>query len=142
MKKSTDDLIREMTSSSDYLRFAGDNAESMTTGRKSFADAAAEVIASSGLSRAEVVRRSEIEQHYAYQILSGARRPARDKALMFCIGAGLSPEQTREFLKTVGEAPLWAKEKRDGAVLFALMKGLSVMELNEILYDLDLRQLS
>lgn len=90
------------------------------------------------LVKADVIRRSGIERHYAYQILSGTKTPSRDKLLMFCLGLGMTAEESQHFLLECSAPLLYAKNKRDNVVLFALENKLTVIEINELLYELGL----
>lgn len=90
------------------------------------------------LTKAEVIRSSGIERHYAYQILSGKKTPSRDKLLMFCFGLEMTAEEAQHFLLECSAPLLYAKNKRDNVILFALENRLTVIELNELLYELKL----
>lgn len=54
-----------------------------------------QLMQSKGLSRAELLRRSELNAVYGYQILAGKRRPGRDSLLCLCFGLGLTPSRRR-----------------------------------------------
>lgn len=71
----------------------------------------------------------------AHQILSGKRRPSRDKLLCLCFGLKLDSEQVQDLLRDCGYAVLYAKNRRDSIILFAFYRGMSLLELNEKLYE-------
>ncbi len=83
--------------------------------------------------KAELVRKSGIDRTYCYQILSGRKKPGRDKVLALCLAAGLSLEETQRGLKKAGEAPLYAKNRRDAILLFAVNNHLDVLKTEELL---------
>jgi transcriptional regulator with XRE-family HTH domain len=93
--------------------------------------------AEKGLVKAQVIRRAEMNEIYAYQIFSGKRTPSRDKLLSLCRGMELDSTETNQLLKCVGFAPLYPKSKRDSIILFGIEKGQSVVEINEGLYEND-----
>ena len=121
-----------MKSSKDYEEYLRANGESVTDGVMPHT-ALNTLINEGGLKKSEVIARSTIEEHYAYQILQGKKTPSRDKMIMLCIGLCLTPEQANDLLKLTGYAQLYAKNSRDNAVIFALTKKMSVIELNLML---------
>ena len=84
-------------------------------------------------TNAEIIRNSDIEKSYYYQIMKGNRVPSRNKVLRLCIGAGLSAEETSHALILNENAPLYLKRKRDKILSYALEKGLTVTETNILL---------
>ena len=88
-----------------------------------------------GMSRAQAVRESNLNEVYGYQILSGKRRPSRDKLLCFCFALKATVEETQSLLKRSRFAPLYARNRRDSIILFDLAHGRSLTEVNEDLYE-------
>ena len=86
-----------------------------------------------GMSNAEVIRNSDLEKSYYYQIMKGNRVPSRDKVIRLCIGVGLTVEEASRALILNEDAPLYLKKKRDRILAFAVEKGLSVTETNLLL---------
>ena len=77
-----------------------------------------------------------MDRTYAYQIFSGRRKPARDKLLALGFGMGLALEEMQKLLKVSEYPVLYAKNKRDSILLFCLDKGVSLIETNELLYEM------
>ncbi len=90
-------------------------------------------------SNAEIIRNSDVEKSYYYQIIKGNRIPSRDKVIRLCIGAGLSPEETSQALILNENAPLYMNRKRDRAIAYAIERRLSVTETNLLLVELGVR---
>ena len=84
-------------------------------------------------TNAEIIRNSDIEKSYYYQIMKGNRVPSRNKVLRLCIGAGLSAEETSHALILNENAPLYLKRKRDKILSYAIENGLTVTETNILL---------
>jgi len=61
----------------------------------------------------------------------------RDVLIAVSIALTLDVEEAQRLLTAAGLPALYAKNRRDAACIFALMKGLCVEELNEILAGLD-----
>ena len=85
----------------------------------------------SGLTRAELLRRSNLNPIYGYQILSGKRRPSRETLLCLCFGLGLCADETQNLLLHAGYAQLYIRNPRDSILFFALNNGLSLLACNQ-----------
>ena len=131
--KTTEELkheIKEATDIEDYLR---ENKENMLD--RSLPRYLEELLDQKGLSRAQVVRDSLLDRAYVYQILSGEKNPSRDKLLALAFGLGLSGDETQRMLKISCNRELYARDKRDALILFALERGKTILEVNESLFD-------
>ena len=138
MKESTQELLDMMREYNDYRQYLKDVQESVGTNESNMRidRALLSLITEKQLKKAEVIAKSGIETHYAYQILSGTKIPTRDKVLMLCIGMGLTVTETQQLLKVTGHAQLFGKKSRDNAILFGITKQLTVIEINDLLYEL------
>lgn len=75
-----------------------------------------------------------VDRSLCYHILSGEKaRPGRDLILRLCIAAGLDAAETKRALEAGGTAPLYARNRRDVIISFAMQQKCSVMETNELL---------
>lgn len=136
MKKSTaqlQEMLKKCNSLNEYIKA---NETEFLTGKPN--ELLNEEMEKRKLTKAEVIRSSGIERHYAYQILSGKKTPSRDKLLMFCFGLEMTTEEAQHFLLECSAPLFYAKNKRDNVILFALENRLTVIELNELLYELKL----
>ena len=60
-----------------------------------------------GLRKSDVIKRSNIDKNYAYQIFNGNKtHPSRDKMIALAIGMGLNVLETRKLLKIAGACDL------------------------------------
>ena len=87
------------------------------------------------LTRAQVVRRSNLNRAYVYQIFSGRKYPSRDKVIALAFGLGLNAAETQTFLKQAGYRELYPRDPRDALLLFAFGKGMTLIDANNLLYD-------
>ena len=126
-------MEEELKECSDFKKFYSENREFISD--KTLSDYLKELIAEKGLTRAEAVKRSQLSEIYAYQIISGVRRPERKKLLALTIAVGLDFDETQVLLKKTGYPELYVKNTFDCIVAYGICKKLSVMEINEILYD-------
>ena len=88
-----------------------------------------------GLTIAEVVRGSQMNRSYVYQIFSGEKKPSRDKLAAIAFGMRLSAEETQQMLKLSGNRELYVRDERDALILFALHKNYDICRANALLYD-------
>ena len=133
--KSTDNLLKELAAAEsieDYI--AQNTADFIDITLSEYLQA---LLDEKGMEKADVIRRAELNEIYGYQIFSGRKSPSRDKVISLAFGFGLDIQETQQLLKSCGLPFLYAKHKRDSIILFALHKGLSVVEANNLLYDSD-----
>ena len=102
---------------------------------------AADLIAERGLVRSDVIRRSRLNQTFAYQILSGARHASRDKLVQLAFGMGLGIDECCELLERGGVNALSPRVRRDVVIAYCLDRGLDVAICDDILWDLRERTL-
>ena len=67
---------------------------------------------------------------------SGERTPSRDKVIALCLAMGLTPEEAHSLLCHTGFSDIYPKNRRDSVLIFALERKLTVLETNELLYEL------
>lgn len=93
------------------------------------------------LTRAEVVRASNLNKAYVYQIFSGKKYPSRDKVIALTFGLHLTIEETQTLLKQAGYRELYPRAPRDALLLFALGRGMDIISANELLFDHEIEVL-
>ncbi len=83
---------------------------------------------------ADVVRGSQLDRVYVYQIFSGQKTPSRDKLIAIAFGLKLSADETQEMLKLSGNRELYARDERDAVILFSLHHQNTLSDTNELLF--------
>ncbi len=139
MKKSTSKIVEELGLCPDFKRFYDENKDYMVSA--SLAELLAQLLREKGLKKAQVIRDAELSEVYGYQIFSGLRVPERKKLLCLAIGMKLGLEEVQTLLKCAGYSPLYVKLPFDSVVLFGICKGLSVVEINDILFEYGMETL-
>lgn len=132
--KKTSDLEQELSACADLKKYLDQNtfrAESHTVSQQ-----LVELMEQKGIARSQLITRSGLNDIYVHQILSGHRRPSRDKLLCLALGLELDAEQVQSLLKGCGYAPLYAKNRRDSIVLHGFLHTESLFHINENLYNL------
>jgi len=134
MKKNTDNLLEELKSFDDFGEFYRENKSSIA--EIALSDYLNNIIEEKHLNKSDIIAKSEMSEVYVYQIISGIKAsPKREKVICIAIGMGLSLQETQELLKKTGYAPLYAKKTFDAIIIYGLVKQLSVVQINELLFE-------
>ena len=132
-KKTTSHLENELKNSTSLDTFLEKHQDELSD--CSLSDQLGKLLRKKGLSKAEVVKECNLNEVYAYQILSGVRRPSRDKLLCLCFAMKATLAETQSLLKESGFAPLYVRSHRDSIIIFAITHGHTLLQLNTDLYD-------
>lgn len=126
-------LNDEIKQTSNINRFLERNQKLMV--KQSLRDHPDSLLMQKGLTIAEVVRGSQINRSYVYQIFSGEKKPSRDKLAAIAFGMCLSAEETQQMLRLSGNRELYVRDERDALILYALQKNYDIRKANALLYD-------
>ncbi len=129
--KKTDELLKILNDSHDIDGVLQDHEEEFI--QMSVSEYLTALIEQKNLVKSEIIRRSGIDRVYGYQILSGTRTPSRDKLIQLAFGMQLGFRETQRLLAYNGFAQLYAKNRRDSIIIFAIKEKKSVIELNLLL---------
>ena len=133
MKKSTDELQKELSSIPNLTRFLAVNQEHFVD--QSFLEMLTALVDRSGMSKSTLARRALTSEVYLYQILSGGRMPSRDRTICLCFGLSATLEETQTLLKQCGYAQLYARDRRDAIILYGIVNGMSLFDVNDKLFS-------
>ena len=139
MGKDTSEIVKELGLCPDFQTFYEENKEHMISAN--LAQLLDELLKQKDLRKSQVIKDSELSEVYGYQIFSGVRIPERKKLLCLALSMRLNIEEAQILLKCAGYSQLYVKIPFDSVVLYGLCKGLSVVEINELLYQYDLETL-
>lgn len=139
MEKDTSEIVKELGLCDDFHTFYNENKEHMIS--IDLAQMLAEILQRKGLKKSHVIKNAELSEIYGYQIFSGVRVPERNKLLCLAISMKLNIDEVQQLLKCAGYPQLYVKKPFDSVVLYGFSKGMSVIEINELLYKYDLETL-
>ena len=97
MRKSTQELLKilnETPQISDYIEKEEDNMVQAELFQYLNA-----LLNEKQISASQMIKLSGLDRTYAYQILSGTKKPSRDKVLAICFALKLTFEETQNLLK-------------------------------------------
>lgn len=95
-----------------------------------------ELLIDHGLSVQDVVVGCHLDRSYGYQLFNGTRKPTRNFLLRLSLLLKLQETDAQRLLKIAGRQPLYARNRRDAAVLYGLTHGLTTDETQELLAEL------
>lgn len=127
-QKSTQELFDALSGTADLNRFLEENRNQFDS--RHLSEFLQQYMREKGVKRGDVIRASQLNEVYAYQILNGTKEPARDKVICLLLAIGVTVQQAQTLLKVCGYAPLYAKDKRDCVLLYAIDRQWTVVETN------------
>ena len=133
VRKSTDELQDELMRAPDLRRFLTDNRENFVSG--SFSELLREKFERTALTKAALAKRSGMSEVYLHQLFSGGRNPSRNRILCLCFGLGCSTEDTQALLRESGSAALYPRNRRDAVILYGILHGLTLDQVNDRLFQ-------
>lgn len=136
MAKDTAKIVEELGLSPDFKTFYNENKDYMI--KEDLSTLLDKLIKKHNLKKSEIIRNAEMSEVYAYQIFSGLRIPERKKLLCIAIAMELSLDDVQYLLKSAGYSPLYVKLPFDSIILYGICKKLSVVKINELLYEYGL----
>lgn len=131
MDKTTEELNHEIKAATDIEDYLDENRDNLLS--ISLSEYLNMMLTQKKIKKADVVRGSLLGRAYVYKIFAGEKIPSRDKLLAIACGLGLSDDETQKMLKLSGNRELYARDKRDALILFALQRNKSIFYINEIL---------
>lgn len=87
----------------------------------------------SGVSIAAFANASMISQSFAYQVVSGTRKPGRNTLICIAFALKFDMDQTQRLLAIAQKGALYPRIRRDAAILYALEHGYSLPQTEELL---------
>ena len=127
--------LSDINSFSDYIEKNDDELIINTE----LAEYLEKLIDETGCKKSDIIKQTNLNRAYVYQIFEGRKIPSRDKLISIAIGMGLDFESIQKLLKYAGLRPLYARDLRDAAIIFSVKKGCSFNETNCTLYDQGLK---
>ena len=132
--KSTEELLKQLSDKqTEFSEFV--NREENSFIKKDLNDSWLGLIKKSKLSKADIINKSDIGYTYFYDILRGEKCPSRDKKVRLVLAMKLELDECQKMMKLYNWAPLYAKDKRDSAMIYAVNNSFSVWQLDELLAE-------
>ncbi len=88
-------------------------------------------------SAKDIISSSGIERSYFYHILSGQKMPGRNMILRISLCMRATLTETNQLLRLSNQGVLYAKVRRDAAIIFAIEKKCTMQQTNDLLLSID-----
>lgn len=135
MQKTTEVLINELKTTKNVDKFVNENTGELQ--ELSLSACLRELLEKYGMEKSEVFRKAGMSDNtYGYELFrNDEKKASRDKLIRICIGFPLTIEEAQRVLRCGKVRPLYPRDERDAYILYALNKGFSLDELNDLLYE-------
>lgn len=135
MKATTRELLEILKRNKSIYEYLAENSEDFLN--ISLKEWLNNYVQEKKLKKADIVKASNLNEQYAYQIFRDEKlKPSRNKLLQLAFGMGLELENAQIMLRISGNNELYPKFERDSVIIYSLVNKLSLVECNEILFDL------
>ena len=131
--KTTDELAHEISRSDNILDYFAENRGEIQI--DSLPEYLERWLKRKDCTKADVVRRSNLNKAYVYQIFMGKKFPSRDKVIALAFGLELDEKEVQVLLKQAGYRELYPRDPRDALLLYAIGHHKGIIDANELLYD-------
>lgn len=84
-----------------------------------------ELMDNAKISRAELIRKLDIDINYGYQLLNGTRVPTRERLIKIGLLLGTDIEQLQKLLKAASKKSLYVRDITDAKVFYAVKRKMS-----------------
>ena len=72
------------------------------------------------VTRAELIRRLNVDRNYGYQLLNGTRIPTRENIIRIALLLRLTVDQLQQLLRAAGKSALYVRDIPDAKAYYAL----------------------
>lgn len=93
--------------------------------------------AKKGITKADVIRRLNIDRNYGYQVFNGKRIPTRSLLIRLALMFELDIEQTDYLLKLAGKPMLYVRNVVDARIFYAIKHQMSYEKAALFIWDGD-----
>lgn len=94
------------------------------------------------IKKSEIIKRTNLDRTYAYQIFNGTKTPSQDKVIQIALALSLDLHDTNNLLTLSKNKVLYPKIKRDALIILCLNKQYNLFKTNELLDEYNMKILS
>lgn len=93
-----------------------------------------EYMKNKGISKAELIKKLNVDRNYGYQLLNGTRIPKRSYIIQIGLLLETDIDQLQKLLKTADRKPLYVRNIFDARVFYALTNKMNYDEAVEFIW--------
>ena len=136
-KKTTSELLNILAKEKNIKNYIKDNTDELET--IALYEELERLLEKYKLTKAELIKLSNLQSSYGYQILNGTKeKPSRDKLLALCVAMKINFEEVQKVLTLAQCGILYPRNIRDSIIINAVNKGIGLQKLNRLLCDMDM----
>lgn len=134
MTKRTNDLMEELSGQdTDLDRYFEENPTSfINVDIKEFWKKAVDT---SSKTKSDIINKADMSYCYFYDVINGRKIPSKDKIIRIVLAMNLSLDDCQEALRISGKSALYPRIKRDSILIYAINKGYSIYQTNDLLLE-------
>lgn len=132
-QKNTEDLFKELARENDISEYFNKNQDELL--KNSFSQYLNDYMKKLSITKSELIKKSNLNRNYGYEIINGKKLPSRDKVIAISIGLQLDIEETQRFLKLSGNRELYPRDEKDAYIIYCITQKMSIFDINEFLFD-------
>lgn len=134
MTKRTNDLMEELSGQdTDLDRYFEENPTSfINVDIKEFWKNAVDT---SSKTKSDIINKADMSYCYFYDVINGRKIPSKDKIIRIVLAMNLSLDDCQEALRISGKSALYPRIKRDSILIYAINKGYSIYQTNDLLLE-------
>lgn len=134
MAKRTNDLMEELSGQdTDLDRYFEENPTSfINVDIKEFWKNAVDT---SSKTKSDIINKADMSYCYFYDVINGRKIPSKDKIIRIVLAMNLSLDDCQEALRISGKSALYPRIKRDSIIIYAINKGYSIYQTNDLLAE-------
>lgn len=134
--KSTDELLKILQKEDKIENYIEKNKDDLFD--ITLANYLDNMLTKYNVKKSDVINNAKLPTSYTYDIFNGKKvKPNRNILIQLIFGMGLNLEDAQRLLKLAGVSELYTRIKRDSVIIFAIEKGKSISECDDLLYELN-----
>ena len=136
---TTDDLMKELKTEVSDERALDEYLKKIAVygdkSRTTFKDYFGSLMKEKGVSSTYIEKQTGLEHSFCNKMINGKASITRNNMLALAIAAGLNLDEVEKCLALTDNGALYPKDGRDGVIIYAINRNLTLIETNELLFS-------
>ncbi|MBN2221523.1 MAG: hypothetical protein JW708_04890 [Vallitaleaceae bacterium] len=132
--KDTELLLNEIKETASIYEFLENNSSSLLD--RPMGDYLDLLLKKYQMNKTKLQYEAGFSRQYLYEVYSGAKKMSRNKVLNIVFSLHTTLVEAQNLLKYSGNSQLYAKDMKDSILIFCIQKKMSLIEVNDILFEL------
>lgn len=134
--KDTEVLLKEIKEATNIYTYIESNNKLLV--KPTLPELLNQLLQTYHIKKVELIYISNLSRSYIYEVFSGKKIPSRDKLISIILVIGTTVEEANKLLQSGSCPTLYPKDLRDAIILFGIQQKMSVHEVNDILFELNI----